>query len=85
MKSLKKVDKEPSKILTNRGGRSSKLEFVKSKFSIPVISTPNFHETRPEGCDSDCKHRYNNCKALIDSLSKEVSYEKSQRLVMEQR
>ena len=85
MMGLKKVQKNPPKILAKRGQRSTKLEFAGEKFDFLDDYARDLHESRPEGCDSDCKHRYNDCKALIDSLNKELSYEKVQRLKMEQR
>ena len=83
--SPKKRQKTPPKILVKRVQRSSKLEFAEEKSNFPDDYAQDSHVTRQERCDSDCKHRYNDCKALIDSLSKELSYEKSHRLNIEQR
>ena len=83
--STKKVHKTPQKILAKRNQRSTKLEFAREKYDFPDDYARDLHVPRPKGCDSDCKHRYNDCKALIDSLNKELSYEKVQRLKMEQR
>ena len=83
--STKKVQKTPPKILIKRVEKSSKLEFAKEEFNIPDDYARDSYVTRPERCDQDCKHRYNDCKALIDNLNKELSFEKGQRLKMEQR
>ena len=85
MMSTKKLHKNPQKILAKRDQRSTKLEFTGEKFVLPDDYAWDLHVARPDGCDSDCKHRYNDCKALIDSLNEELSYEKVQRLKMEQR
>jgi hypothetical protein len=85
MTSVKKVHKKPPKILVKRVQRSTKIEFEQEKFDFPVNSIRDLHVTRSERCDSDCKDRHNDCKAMIDSLNKELSYEKCQRLKIEQR
>jgi hypothetical protein len=64
---------------------SNKIQFAEEKFDFPVNSIRDSHVTRQERCDSDCKDRYNDCKAMIDCLNRELSYEKGQRLKIEQR
>ena len=85
MKTLKKKQKNPQDIIGKPVQRPTNLDFQEEKIDFPVESVQGSHVTRPEGCDSDCKHRYNDCKALIDSLNRELSYEKGQRLKIEQR
>ncbi len=85
MKNVKKMQKKPPKILVKRVKRSTKIEFEEGKFDFTVNSIGDLHVNRSERCDSDCKDRHNDCKAMIDSLNKELSYEKGQRLKIEQR
>jgi hypothetical protein len=85
MISTQKVQYTLPKKSVKRDQRSTKIAFGGEKFDFPDDSVRDSHVTRPKRCDSDCQHRYNDCKALIDSLNKELSYEKSQRLKMEQR
>ena len=85
MTSVKKVHKKPPKILVKRVQRSTKIEFEEEKYDFPVNSIRDSDGTRSEKCDLDCKDRHNDCKAMIDNLNKELSYEKVQRLKIEQR
>jgi hypothetical protein len=49
-------------------------------------NTPrNSHQTFTQRCDSGCKDRYNDCKAMIDSLTKELWYVDNEKLKMGQR
>jgi hypothetical protein len=82
---FQKVHKSPPKKFEKRNKKFTKIAFGGEKFDFPFNSMLDSHLPYPERCDLDCKHRFNDCKALIDSLNKELSYEKSQRLKMEQR
>ena len=61
------------------------MNIIEEKLDFLDNTARNSYQPTTRRCDSGCEDRYNECKAMIDSLNKELSNVDNERLKMGQR